>query len=504
MIIGRNVFEKFHGRTPMDRRHFLAGTGALTMADAIGLGAAVAQNAAGETRAPAPHISIERELAQYGAGLTYEKLPRAVVDAAKRLLIDALACGYGAIGSPSARIVEATFRKSFGGPPVASVLGSAALTSAEGAALINGVLIRDLDLNDTHVGKEPCHPSENIPAALACCEEAARSGRDLIETIVLGYEAQLAFNSAFAFGERGFFSVSSAGFVVPLMAGKAWRLPVEQVVEAIGISGVRQLTLLAITRGPISMMKALPYAHNAMDGLFATRLAAAGFTGPGNAMDWFLSEVKPAEPAVRLDLAAGKFRIGQVGLKRFPLQFELQTVAEAGVNLHAKARERVGAIAAIVVETYPITIERTASPSRYDPKTRETADHSLPVCLAMALIDGEVTIAQYEKERWRAPDVLGLARKIAVKVGERLTQSGRGSGAIVKLEFADGTSLEEIVPIADGDARRPMSRPALEQKFKSLAVPTLGEAGAAHVLALVDNLETLPDLKNFTAALRGA
>ena len=347
-----------------------------------------------------------------------------MVAAAKRLLIDALACGYGAIGSSAARIVEATFRQSFGGPAVASVLGSAARISTEGAALVNGVLVRDLDLNDTHVGKEPCHPSENIPAALACCEEAGRSGRELIETIVLGYEAQLAFNSAFAFGERGLFSVSAAGFVVPLMAGKAWRLPVQQVVEAIGISGVRQLTLLAITRGPISMMKALPYAHNAMDGLFATRLAAAGFTGPGNAMDWLLKEVKPAEPDVRLDLR--KFRIGQVGLKRFPLQFELQTIAEAGVNLHAKARERIGAIAQIVVETYPITIERTASPSRYDPKTRETADHSLPVCLAMALLDGEVTIAQYEHERWRASEVLGLARKVAVKVG-RAAGAGRAA-----------------------------------------------------------------------------
>jgi 2-methylcitrate dehydratase len=492
----------------MDRRHFLAGTGAVTVADAIGLTTAVAQIPGGEAgSAPAPpqRISIERELADYGEALRYETLPREVVDATKRLLIDALACGYGAIGSSAARIVEDTFRKSFGGPGVASVLGSAALTSAEGAALINGVLIRDLDLNDTHVGKEPCHPSENIPAALACCEEAGRGGRDLIETIVLGYEAQLAFNSAFAFGERGFFSVSSAGFVVPLMAGKAWRLPVQQVVEAIGISGVRQLTLLAITRGPISMMKALPYAHNAMDGLFATRLAAAGFTGPGNAMDWFLSKVKPAEPDVRLDLAGGKFRIGQVGLKRFPLQFELQTVAEAGVNLHAKAREHIGDIAGIVVESYPITIERTAEPSRYNPQTRETADHSLPVCLAMALIDGEVTIAQYEKERWRAPDILALARKVAVKVGDRLAMSApRGSGAIVKLVFADGSSIEEIVEIADGDARRPMSRAALEHKFKSLAAPALGEAGAANVLGLIDRLEQLPDLRSFAAALRGA
>jgi 2-methylcitrate dehydratase len=494
----------------MDRRYFLAGTGALTMADAIGLGAASAQDPAKEANidqaVPAPptaRVSVEQQLTTYGATLTYDMLPREVVEAAKRLLIDALACGYGAVNSPAARIVEETFRKSFGGPAVASVLGRAHLTSAEGAALINGVLVRNLDLNDIYVGKEPSHPSENIPAALAVCEEASRSGRDLIETIVTGYEAQLALNDALAFGDRGFFSVSIAGFTVPLMAGKAWRMPPEQVLEAIGIASVRQLTLLAITRGPISMMKALPYAHNAMDSLFAARLAAAGFTGPANAMDWFLTQVQPTQPDMRLELEPGKFRIGKVGLKRFPLQFELQTVAEAGVNLHAKARDRIDAISAIEVETYPITIERTASPSRYDPQTRETADHSLPVCLAMALIDGDVTIAQYDRERWRAPDILALARKVKTKVGDRMA-AARGGGVIVRVAFADGGSAEEEVEIADGDARRPMSRAALEHKFKTLAVPVLGEAGAGKVLALIDRLDELPDLQPFTAALRGA
>jgi len=496
----------------MDRRDFLAGTGALTMADAIGLGATNAQNTAADVgiaqadpTQPTARVSVEQQLATYGATLAYDMLPREVVEAAKRLLIDALACGYGAVGSPAARIVEDTFRKSFGGPAVASVLGSPHPTSAEGAALINGVLVRDLDLNDIYVGKEPSHPSENIPAALAACEEGSRSGRDLIETIVTGYEAQLALNDALAFGDRGFFSVSIAGFTVPLMAGKAWRMPREQVLEAIGIASVRQLTLLAITRGPISMMKALPFAHNAMDSLFAARLAAAGFTGPANAMDWFLTQVQPHQPDMRLELDTGKFRIGKVGLKRFPLQFELQTVAEAGVNLHAKARDRIDAISAIEVETYPITIERTASPSRYDPKTRETADHSLPVCLAMALIDGDVTIAQYDRERWRAPDILALARKVKAKVGDRMTAAAaRGGGVIVRLAFADGSSLEEEVEIADGDARRPMSRAALEHKFKTLAVPVLGEAGAGKVLAMIDRLDELSDLQPFTAALRGA
>jgi 2-methylcitrate dehydratase len=265
------------------------------------------------------------------------------------------------------------------------------------------------------------------------------------------------------------------------MAGKAWRLPVQQVVEAIGISGVRQLTLLAITRGPISMMKALPYAHNAMDGLFATRLAAAGFTGPGNAMDWFLSQVQPAEPNLRLDLMPGKFRIGQVGLKRFPLQFELQTVAEAGVNLHAKARERIGAIAGIVVETYPITIERTAEPSRYDPKTRETADHSLPYMLAVALVDGQITLDSYSGERIADPALRPLMRKIDIRANDEFTAQRerelhgvtRPTPARITIRTTDGRQFTERVNYYRGHPRNPLTRGDIDAKLTAICTPRM-------------------------------
>ena len=74
----------------------------------------------------------------------------------------------------------------------------------------------------------------------------------------------------------------------------------------------------------------------------------------------------------------------------------------------------------------------------------------------------------------------------------------------MRLVFADGSTVDEVVEIADGDARRPMSRTALEHKFSTLAAPVLGDAGAGKVLEAIDRLEQLPDLQTFTAALRGA
>jgi len=206
---------------------------------------------------------------------------------------------------------------------------------------------------------------------------------------------------------------------------------------------------------------------------------------------------------MKLELSTKNFRITKVGLKRFPLQFELQSIAEAGVNLHPAARARIADIREIVIETYPITKERTADPSRYHPKTRETADHSAPVCLAMALIDGDVTIDQFEQDRWAAPEILALAEKVDVRVNPKLAPGARGLGSTVRIVFADGKNVQETVDIPDGDARRPMSRPALEHKFNEFAVRALGKEGAAKVLALVDRLDEIADVRELTAALRG-
>ncbi len=72
------------------------------------------------------------------------------------------------------------------------------------------------------------------------------------------------------------------------------------------------------------------------------------------------------------------------------------------------------------------------------------------------------------------------------------------------MRLGDGRVLKEAIDIPEGDVERPLSRAALERKFRQLAVPLLGEAGATQVIALVDNLENVEDVRAFTKALRGA
>jgi 2-methylcitrate dehydratase len=491
----------------MDRRDFLLATGLAATGEFLGLPptGGMAQEGADTSADAKKGPSIERRLADFALAVKYDDLPKEIVATVKRLLIDTLGCGYGAIGSAPARLTERTWRKNYAGPGSATVLGNSRPMSTEGAAMVNGVLVRYLDYNDIYVGSGSQHPSEIIPIALAACEEAGRSGRDFIETIVVGYETITRINDAVSFAKRGLHSLSAAIYAAPLVAGKAWNMPIEQIAHAVGISGARGLTMFVVNSGAISMMKALGHAFCGMDGFVAARLAAEGFTGPSGTLDWVATKIQPAQDRLDINLDPQRFRVPMVGLKRFPLQFEIQAPVEAGVNLHRSLKASPGDIREVVVETYPDTIERVAGPGRYTPATRETADHSLPVCLAMALIDGDVTTRHFEEDRWRAPDVLALAANIKVRVGSALVaKMPKGRGSRVEVRFGDGRVVSEVVEIPEGDAQRPMSAAALEHKFLTLSAPVLGEAAARNVMAAVDALDEIDDVRKFAEVLRGA
>jgi len=492
----------------MDRRRFLLATGTTATAAWMGMGRTIAQMPSAETtpapKSEKPSTPLEQRLAQFAAGIHYEDLPKETVLACKRFLLDALACAIGAIDTAPARIAEETFRKAFASAGSSTIIGKPQLISTEGATLINGTLIRELEFNDIYFGKDPAHPSEILSTALACCEEAGRSGRDLIEAMVVGYEIEVRLADAFSWASRGFISSSAAGFVAPLVAGKAWRMPAEQMAHAVGICGPRQLIPLAVNSGDISMMKSIQPGFAAMDAVFSTRLAAAGLTGVTRSIEWMAANIQPKDNGVSVDLDPSHYLLTKVGLRRFSLQGDLQAMAEAGVNLHPKVRGQTGAIKEVIVQTYPETIHRgVASPERYHPASRLTADHSLPICLAIALLDGDVTIRQFNDGRWKAPEVLALAQKVKVEVGDSLvSQMPNGHGTIVEVHLDNGQVIKETILIPEGDAERPMSRPAMENKFRQFADSVLGKAGASNVLSYVDRLEEIKDIRTFTAALR--
>jgi 2-methylcitrate dehydratase len=436
---------------------------------------------------------VER-LALFGAGLRFEDMPREDVAAIERLVLDTLGCAIGAVGCEPAQLLVPQLRPPSDARDAAILLGSGQRVGLADAILYNGALVRYLDFMDVYWARDICHPSENIPVALAAAQAGRHSGRALIEAIALAYEAQVRLADAFSLDGIGLHHVSAAGFVAPLILGKLWHLGAPETAHAVALGGFRHLTSATLAQGRLSMAKALGYALPASECVASTRLAAAGFTGPLAVLEGL---------GVReMDLSPGTGSARRVSMKRFPVQYTLQSPVEAALRLRESLGGRVDGIESIAVEMHADACLRTADPAKFVPANRETADHSLPCCVAMALADGALTPAQFESGRWRAADVQAIMTKLTCEPSAELEERfAKGRPARLSARMKDGARHTILVEAPLGDAARPMNDEQLRSKFLAQASPVLGAVRAEQAADAAMALEKIDDVNSLCTLL---
>src|SRR6185312_6518406 len=108
-----------------------------------------------------------------------------------------------------------------------------------------------------------------------------------------------------------------------------------------------------------------------------------------------------------------------------------------------------------------------ADPSKFKPANRETADHSLPACVAMALADGKLTDQQFEHNRFKDADIIALLGKTKAVGSDDLNQRfPRGRPAIIEVELTDGARHRAEIDVPLGDAARPFDEKTVTAKFR--------------------------------------
>jgi 2-methylcitrate dehydratase len=161
------------------------------------------------------------------------------------------------------------------------------------------------------------------------------------------------------------------------------------------------------------------------------------------------------------------FRIHQCSLKPYPAVIYTQTAIVAGIEV-AKGLGSLDRISAVEIATTRRGYQRTGSePEKWDPKTRETADHSLPYITARAMFDGDITNESFSQHKFRDPAVLAFMQKI--KVSEDPALTARTGGAVptrVTAILSDGQRITREVDHAPGFAATPMNRSEVERKFR--------------------------------------
>src|SRR2546421_2820103 len=358
---------------------------------------------------------LANRLAEYAWRLRYEDLPAAVVHEAKRRFLDSFATAVGAMDAEAYAVARRCALR-VQGQPGASLLGGGR-SSAEWTTFVNGLLIRYLDYNDTYLSLEPAHPSDNLAAVLAVGEMAGASGRDLTPAAVLAYEIQCRLCDAASLRKHGWDHVTYGAVSSALAAGKLLGLNATRATHAVGLAGVCNVAMRQTRAGELSMWKGCAFANAARNGVFAALLAAEGMTGPAPIFEGEVGIMKLLTGPFELAVLGGKgqpFMITQTYIKFWPAEYHSQSAIEAALQLRSEVGD-IRNVAAIDIHTFDAAVDIIGKdPEKWRPRTRETADHSLPYCTAVALADGDVTLAQFDPKRFSDPALLDLVAKVKV------------------------------------------------------------------------------------------
>jgi 2-methylcitrate dehydratase len=450
---------------------------------------------------------LSRQLARFAARLEYGQLPQRAITEAKRFLLDSLGCALGGVRTHDAKILR-EFIEEEGGRAQATLIGTKVKVPATWASLYNALLIRALDYNDIYWKADPSHPSDILSAALAIAEAKEKGGRDVILGIVIGHELEMRFCEAAEPGirERGWHHASLTGFVSPVVAGRLLGLTEDQIVNAIGISGSHTLTLGAVTAGKLTMMKNTVDPIATWQGVIAALWAQRGYVGPEHVIDGkeglFHCLGRSWLPDKLTSGLGETFKIQDCSMKFFPTEALTHSPLSAALQLRAEHGIDPGKIESITVRTVRRAVDILCDPSKYRPTSKETADHSLPYCIGVALMDGKVTPDSFEEKRFTDTKLLELIQKVKGVPDEEIERNfPRLYTCDMEIRMQGGAVHRCRVDYPKGDPRNPLTDGELQGKFMSLAGPVLGEGRAAEVAAIVMDLEKEPTLGRLMGAM---
>jgi 2-methylcitrate dehydratase len=434
-------------------------------------------------------------LARHVVSLDPAQLPAVTLLHARRRLTDAIGCAIGGYASEPAAIAR-RLAAANSGQPSARILGSGAGTSMEMATFANTVMVRYLDYNDTYISKGSGHPSDMIPACLAVAEAHHAGGKDLLVAVIAAYEVFTAMADAVALRDlgwdQGLFVVlgSAAG------AAKLLGLTEQQTGDALAIGVSGNVATRQTRSGELSMWKGCATAAAARAGVFAALLAREGMTGPTAAFEgrhgvW--DQVTGPFELAPLGGSAG-FGIERTSLKFFPSEYHSQAPLALALDLRNKVR--VEEIEAINVQTYYTCYSEIGSePEKWEPRTRETADHSLPYLLALALTDGCVRPESFSAKRLCDPALRRLMQRIRIAENPEFTRQFP-SRLVSQIEVLtdSGRRLVETASYAKGHANNPMSDVEIDLKFTRLSENLLTPGQRDSILQALRDIEQCSDV----------
>lgn len=449
-------------------------------------------------------------LARFARALSLDDVPPPVVRAVKRLVLDHLGCALGGSRTPLAR-AAADVAAAHGGR-AATVIGTAERAVPGPAAFANAMAANALDYDDTGATGHP--GATVIPAALALAEAGGRSGAELLTAVVAGYEVWARIMAGVLPSWERRVQVYGSGvtqtFGAAAAAARLLGLGSEETLWAFGLAGafapLPHEAKFGWDEEQLSWVKD-NVAWPAEGGVRAALLAARGFRATRTILDgdrglWRMLGSDRCDFDRMVRGLGTEWEVLTVSLKPYPCCRWIHSTLDAVRELVARHGFRAADVWRVTVrsiEPFGAWFHSRRPASIVD------AEFSVPHAVAMAILD------RPRAEWWQAanrtdPAVFDLMDRVELQTDPAAQDTWatvRNSARIpatVVVETPRGR-FQHARRHARGGPDEPLTDEETERKYRELAEPVLGPAGAARVLEQVDKLDSLDTVARLTAAL---
>jgi 2-methylcitrate dehydratase len=412
------------------------------------------------------------------------------LDTARNCLIDTLGCGLEALSYPACTKLLGPIVPGTIVPHGAKVPGTQFRLDPVQAAFNIGTMIRWLDFNDTWLAAEWGHPSDNLGGILATADWLSRNAvaagkkplamKDVLVAMVKAHEIQGVIALENSFNRVGLDHVLLVKLASTAVVGQMLGLTRDELINAVSLAFVDGHSLRTYRHAPNTGSRKSWAAGDATSR--AVRLALIAKTGEMGypsvltAKTWGFYDVLFKGNAFKFQRPYGSYVMENVLFKiSFPAEFHAQTAAEAAMTLHAKLE----ALGRSIDDIAEITIRTHEAAVRIIDKTGPLAnpadrDHCIQYMVAVPLIFGRLTAADYEDAVAADPRIDALRAKMVCVEDPRFTADyhdpdKRSIANALAIEFDDGTTLDEVIveyPIGH-KRRRSEGIPLLVEKFKT-------------------------------------
>jgi 2-methylcitrate dehydratase len=416
-------------------------------------------------------MTQSEQIAEFVTHASYDDLSKPARQQIKIRVLDTLGCAIGALDNDPIRMIRAQV-DDFGGRGTCALIGGGR-TAPDRAAFYNSALVRYLDFNDSYLAKgETCHPSDNLGSVLAACEYADRTGRDLMTALAVAYQVQCRLSDVAPVRARGFDHTTQGSFAIAAGVSRALGLDPAKTANALAIAGTAYNALRVTRTGALSNWKGLAYPNTALGVTHAAFLAMRGITGPGQVFEGNKGFMETISGPFKLNWSKEDLeRVTKTIVKKYNAEIHSQSAVEGILELNdVIASSEINRIDIEIFDVAYNIIGGGEEGGKFTVRSKEEADHSLPYIIAAAILDGQVTPAQYLPERIKRKDIQALLRKIHVRpVDEFSSRFPAEMPTRIRVRFNSGFELTTEKKDYEGFHTHPMDWETVVKKFEQLS-----------------------------------